>query len=183
MSRELVLQAIVASLQANEEKSELIIQTKGGWEIWMQCEVAYLLFKEGYQDVLREVPVYNNKKLAADLVFSADGTTNVVELKTLSLAQFANQSLFNGFLNKVKDDVSKINEIKPTRLKEHGYSHTDFLGYSMVVIPLLIRNESFRKKKLIEIAKYVEGYLPDHEMLFSLPGFLFYGQKLKKKKN
>ena len=80
---------------------ELLCQTKGGWEGWLQGALSIHLARGGY-DVQREVLVYGDRR-AADLLI---GDACVIELKALGLARDVG-SFFDG----VDVDVAKLSEL------------------------------------------------------------------------
>ncbi|GFF96948.1 hypothetical protein IFM53868_08809 [Aspergillus udagawae] len=82
---------------------------RGGWEGWMQVNIAVLL-KEFYPNVTlqREEHVYTGSNMRADLTFKIAGEpTQVVELKVESLWQDASAGV-SGFLAAYKKDIDKV---------------------------------------------------------------------------
>lgn len=84
---------------------ELLCQTKGGWEGWLQGALSIHLTRGGY-DVQREVRAYGDRR-AADLVI---GDACVIELKALGLARD-----IGPFFDDVDVDVAKLQSIDGTR--------------------------------------------------------------------
>jgi len=83
MNETTVLTKLKNFISGHSDKIERISQLSGGWEAWLQAELADL-WSPG--EVLREVNAYGpNSKLRADLFFPS--TNFIVELKCLSLGQ------------------------------------------------------------------------------------------------
>lgn len=93
--------AVSDVLVTNSETVQLMCQTKGGWEGWLQGVLSIHLARNGY-DVQREVLVYGDRR-AADLLI---GDACVIELKALGLARDTG-SFFDG----VDVDIAKLREL------------------------------------------------------------------------
>lgn len=87
---------------------------KGGWEAWVQAEVAaYLLHQNSAYDVLREQPIYQNGRQSVDWLLN-DSSMSVVNKIAIELKC---QSLGNSqaFIQGVQHDIVKLNigNLKP----------------------------------------------------------------------
>lgn len=108
-NEEEVLSLIGNWAQANYKAIQQVYLQRGGWEGWMQVNIAMLL-NEFYPNVImqREEHVYTGSNMRADLTFKIAGEpTQVVELKVESLWQDASAGV-SGFLAAYKKDIDKI---------------------------------------------------------------------------
>ena len=56
-----VIDAIKSVIDNNQTKLGIIWQFSGGWEIWLQCEVAYIFYGKGIA-VFREVKLWGDNQ-------------------------------------------------------------------------------------------------------------------------
>lgn len=93
---------------AGNEKIEYICQTSGGWEGWLQCELAYLV-KSGN----REANIYGDRR-RTDLIWYQEGAARPlsIELKAAGLGRNPDE-----FFNECAADLRKLratsHEYKP----------------------------------------------------------------------
>jgi hypothetical protein len=108
-------------LSEQRQKVEILAQVCGGWEGWLQCEIAHVLSP----NVVREQQVYGDAR-KCDLQFESGF---VVELKCYGRAQTtkskqfgqqseAIQSSVDTYVAKVAQDVGKIQQLLGTG--QHG---------------------------------------------------------------
>ena len=82
--------------------------SQGGWEGWIQVELAMWLTAKGY-DVMREERIYDNKYYRADLVINPNipnATTIAIEIKCQSI-----YSNINTFLKSATNDINKLESL------------------------------------------------------------------------
>ena len=97
-------------IRPNWDKIQMIYKQKGGWEGWLQVELANYLY-ENYAPawtIERERQVYVGSGKKADITLTKMGqTSHVVELKVESMYQdlLSDTSLFD----RLKDDIDKLN--------------------------------------------------------------------------
>lgn len=119
---------------------DLIVQTKGGWEGWLQCELSLHLYKK-YSNIsnwtiFREQNSYSNNSLRSDIEINDGNSYTIVELKALGLGRFnGDNDSFEPFAADVKKDIDKINKVLPNR------KPCDFCSF--VVIPAYKNTQSF----------------------------------------
>lgn len=128
MNRTEVLEKVDLLLTQRADDIELMFQTSGGWEGWLQCELA-LRFPLG--SVQREVDAWENGN-ECDLFFP--DTKFLVELKCLSLGRMQTSKKNHGqtFSGTVSGDNKFIMEVAKDLEKVSAYSG---LGVSIAVIP------------------------------------------------
>jgi len=101
--------------ELRKEDIHKIYEQKGGWEGWMQVELAlYLASNYPHINVRREENVYsNNPKLRADILFKKRMGWEIVELKCESL--FQDLEGFTRFASTFKNDLIKVHDaqLKP----------------------------------------------------------------------
>ena len=126
-----VVECLCRVLEENKKKIEMIYQFSGGWEIWLQCEMA-CRFNVG--EVLREVPLWNDKR-ACDLVFS---NGYAVELKCPGWLRVQSSKKYGGMtFGSTKGGIKKLaGEIEKDKLKIQEYRHNSIgkHGCSIVVL-------------------------------------------------
>lgn len=133
MDADSVLDAVRSIIWRNKDKVYLIAQTSGGWEGWLQCEVAWY-FKA---KTIREVDVWDDGR-KCDFYF--ESTKYIAELKALGWNVIqtskrkggsfqATQSALNSFVDRVVEDKRKV----------EGYKGQ---GISIAVVPTFILRES-----------------------------------------
>ena len=129
----------------NARKVYLISQTCGGWEIWLQCELAFL-FDSAAQ---REVDVWEDGR-ACDLYFSENGFIvelkclgwNAIQLSKKKKGSFgATNSALEAFNLRILEDQQKIAEYKGS-------------GVSLAVIPKFVKEDYNSSKGLLMTAGY-----------------------------
>ena len=100
-------------------KVNVICQTAGGWENWMQCELAYLILKKENVGVIREEHVWDsNSGWKCELLIQderePDNPYLIVEIKALGWKRaqgngtHLTQSAYNDFLAQVDYDFTKL---------------------------------------------------------------------------
>ena len=90
----------------NEVQSGLLAQ--GGWECWVQVELAIWLINRGY-DVVREGKIYQNSYQRADLVLN----TNITGVNKIAV-EIKCESIYSNVyvnLNKYFLDIDKLNSL------------------------------------------------------------------------
>lgn len=88
----------------NEVQSGLLAQ--GGWECWVQVELAIWLINRGY-DVVRESKIYPNKYLRADLVVNS----NIKDTQKIAIEIKCESIYSQGYLQ-LKKYYTDINKLK-----------------------------------------------------------------------
>ncbi|MET7361656.1 hypothetical protein ABZS76_24835 [Streptomyces sp. NPDC005562] len=83
---------------------------RGGWEVWVQCELAaFLLAQESTLEVQRESYVYGGKK-RADLLLNGNHPTAsqriIVEIKVMRASEYERAQ----FVEDILDDVAKLRD-------------------------------------------------------------------------
>lgn len=90
----------------NEVQSGLLAQ--GGWECWVQVELAIWLINRGY-DVVREGKIYQNSYQRADLVLN----TNITGVKKIAV-EIKCESIYSQKYLQLKtyyEDINKLNTL------------------------------------------------------------------------
>ena len=115
-----VIDAIKLVINNNQTKLAIIWQFSGGWEIWLQCEVAYILHEKGIT-VFREEKIWGDSR-ACDLYFPDN--LFAAELKCPSLNRVQTSKKFGGqsigstdsgegaFADEVIIDKAKLAEVR-----------------------------------------------------------------------
>lgn len=158
MDADSVLDAVRSIIWRNKDKVYLIAQTSGGWEGWLQCEVAWY-FKE---KTIREVDVWDDGR-KCDFYF--ESTKYIAELKALGWNVIqtskrkggsfqATQSALNSFVDRVVEDKRKVEDYEGQ-------------GISIAVVPTFISQASDTLINELKAEGYrVEVIVPDVRMAF-----------------
>lgn len=156
MNADVVVGVIQEILNENRDKVYHIAQTCGGWEIWLQCELAWC-FGNADVGVRREVNVWNDAR-ACDLWFEDE---YIVELKCLGWNVIQTSKKKSGsfgstgtslkdFARRVLEDKKKIDDYKGK-------------GCSIAIIPKFLKGDAEEICKFLlsnnyQIADLVEGF-------------------------
>nr|PZN27066.1 MAG: hypothetical protein DIU78_06045 [Pseudomonadota bacterium] len=96
---DLVAGALYEIFRNNEEKLAYICQTSGGWEGWLQCELAWY-----FKSSNREENVYKRSSQRTDLVCYREGRLPLsIELKAFAFGRDVNE-----FLGVCEKDLDKL---------------------------------------------------------------------------
>lgn len=99
--------------ETNKERFKLFWPLKGGWEQWVQAEVAaYILKQNSAYDILREENIYEGSQLRADWVLNRgidESATIAVELKCQRGSDLEGKE----FLIGIESDINKLQNLLP----------------------------------------------------------------------
>ena len=177
--KNLILHLLHNLFKNRKKEIDIIVQTKGAWEAWLQCELAnYLYFDKNAIQVLREQNVYTNAD-RADIICVYKSKTYILELKALPLRSYLTNGPFNTFLGEVIADYNKKTNISGTKLGDLGYPQNGFFMSILIAPNFPDRKSTPNTNQLINCQKYIKSKLTGYKLEVNLMklGYYFYSKQ------